>query len=162
MRALPDLAPLAESPSVWAQPTDDWNGIFANEFASSAGEQGFLDNTTPGVFAGMDPISQAIDGLSSALDLAGSVLDILSGDLDLVNLDPIILDYQNQDNLLDSGLSGFTLDYSAIALGFFKNIWDVADELVKYALVGIWDVIQQIIGDIETIFIELNHVLLGV
>jgi hypothetical protein len=159
MRALPDLAPLAESPSVFAQPTDDWNGIFASEFASSAGEQGYLDGTTPGVFAGMDPISQAIDGLSSALDLAGDVLDLLSGDLDLVNLDPVILDYQTQDNLLEAGLNNFTIDQTSILNGFLADLqplWQaflyVINE-VWNALVGALNyviaLIEQILADIS-------------
>lgn len=144
MRPLPDLTDLAESPSVFSQPTDDWNGIFASEFAGMGSEQAGADQQQAITNAGMDPISQGIDGLSSALTLAGDVLDLLSGDLDLVNLDPEIINFQQADSLLDSNLSNFTLDYNTIAGGLFSDIYNVASEVVQFAVDSVKEAISLI------------------
>ena len=44
MRPLPDLTDLEQQPSVFQQGTDDWNSIFANEFAGMTGEQAGADH----------------------------------------------------------------------------------------------------------------------
>ena len=147
MRPLADLTPLDTQPTVWDQSTDDWNGIFANEFAGIDSQQAAADGESPGLFAGMDPISSAIDGLSSALDLAGSVMDLLSGDLDAVNLDPIITEYQGYDSALDSGLNNFAIDQGSILNGFLSDLqplWQAVLYVVQEVINGLLALLAQL------------------
>lgn len=147
MRPLLDLTPLDTQPAVWDQSTDDWNGIFANEFSGIDSQQAAADGESPALFAGMDPISSAIDGLSSALDLTGSVLDILSGDLDAVNLDPVITQFQGYDSALDNGLNNFAIDQGSILNGFLADLqplWQAVLYVVNEVVNAILAVIKQL------------------
>ena len=122
MRPLPDLTDLVQSPSIFNQPTDDFNLAFASEFANSDAQQGALDAGTPGVYLAMDPLSSAIDALGNLINLGGAVLDLLSGDLNLVNLDPEILNFQALDAALDSNLQNPLFDFTAAADSLINSI----------------------------------------
>jgi hypothetical protein len=159
MRPLPDLADLPVQPSVFTQSKDDFNLAFANEFAGENSLQATADGETPAIFAGMDPISQAIDGLSGSLDAAGSVLDLLSGDLELVNLDPIIENFQAQDLALDSNLSNTTFDFTAGATAILNAIlnfgWQILQTVTDW-LQALWDFVRSAIAELEDRITEIQ------
>lgn len=126
MRPLPDLSLLTTQPSVFDQQTDDWNTVFADEFSSSDSQQATLDQTVPGVYSAMDPLSQAIDAIGGIMNDAVNVFDILSGDLDSVNLDPMIQDYMAADASLDAGLDNPPLDFAAAAVSLYNTVFGIA------------------------------------
>ena len=115
MRALPTLTPLDEQPSVFNQPTDDWNSIFTSEFMSIDGEQAGADQQIGQVFPAMDPISSSIDALGAIMDQAGGALDLLTTDLNGVNFDSVILEYQGNESALYAGMDSYSIDSLAIA-----------------------------------------------
>lgn len=127
MRPLPNLTDLAQQPAVFDQSTDDFTQTFASEFTGTDTQQSYLNQQTPDVYAGMDPISQAIDALGAAMNDAVSVFDVLSGDLDSVNLDPIISDFQSQDSALDGNISNLGFDLSAGATILMSAMFSVGN-----------------------------------
>lgn len=152
MRPLPDLTALDQQPSVWDQSTDDWNGIFANEFSGIDAQQQAANQTSAQIFPAMDPISAGIDALSGALDTAGQILDLLSGDLDAVNLDPIITDYQAADLQLDSSLAGQSLDFTGAATALLSNIEVVSASVAQFFDQYLWIDVDQMWLDLEQVW----------
>lgn len=142
MRPLPDLAPLDQQPSVFSQPTDDWNGIFANEFAGTDSQQAASDQQIAQIYPAMDPISQTIDAIGGILDEGTSVLSLLSGDLDLVDLTPEIVNFQQADSLLDSNLSNPVFDFTAAA----ESLLGQMVTLILKGLQYLWDIVRSAIG----------------
>jgi hypothetical protein len=156
MRPLADLTPLPLSPSVFQQPQDDWNSIFADALTATDSNQSAVDGQIPSIYAAMDPISQAIDALGGLVDAGGAILDILSGDLDLVDLTPEILNYQAADTALDSGLSSFTIDVTAVAEAFISFLGQVIGPLIDSIIRIITDTIQAIETEIAGIIDEIK------
>jgi hypothetical protein len=156
MRPLADLTPLPLSPSVFRQPQDDWNSIFADALTATDSNQSAVDGQIPSIYAAMDPISQAIDALGGLVDAGGAILDILSGDLDLVDLTPEILNYQAADTALDNGLSSFTIDVTAVAEAFIGFLTQVIGPLFEDIIRIITDTINTIETEIAGIVDELK------
>ena len=161
MRALPTLTPLDEQPSVFNQPTDDWNGIFTSELASIDGEQAGAEQQIGQIFPAMDPISSAIDALGAIMDQAGGALDLLTSDLNSVNFDSVILEYQGNEASLYNGFDSYSIDSSAIAAGLFNDIWNVASSIVNYALSQIYNVISYLTGLIYDLITKIDVLLQG-
>ena len=145
MRPLPQLDSLSESPSVFQQPTDDWNSIFAEDFTSMASQQSGADQQSNIIFPAMDPLSQAIDALGGILDDATSILGTLSGDLDLVDLVPQILEYQSSDTALATSLDSFTIDTTGISTFFASFATSLVDFMLNNILVPIVDFVNQLV-----------------
>lgn len=151
MRPLPSLNDLSPQPAVYDQQKDGFVQAFASNFnqqdslgsAAAAGQQT--------VYAGLDPISQAIDAVGSMLDEAMNVFDLLSGSLDAVNLDPVIENFRANDQALDSNLSGFTVDTGSIATGLYDDIYNLFSTFAAGLLAIVQDLINTVLTGIEAL-----------
>ena len=162
MRPLPQLDSLSESPSVFQQPTDDWNSIFAEDFTSMASQQSGADQQSNIIFPAMDPLSQAIDALGGILDDATSILGTLSGDLDLVDLVPQILEYQSTDAALANGLDSFSLDTSGASVFFANFATDILNFMINNVITPIVDFINMLVHLVNGLIDQVAQLFIAV
>lgn len=152
MRPLPDLTALNPSPSVFDQSTDDWNSIFAEDFAGMASQQQAADAQSSTIFPAMDPINAAIDALGGLLNDATDILGLLSGDLNTVDLTPEITNFQAADSALDAGLSDVVFDFSGAVTAFINFATLLGQEIIS-VIVGMFEAtlnfIQSEIADLQ-------------
>ena len=156
MRPLPDLSPLPAQPSVYDPSTEGFVSNFASDFQSGDSLATAAGTDQAAVYAGVDPISQAIDAVGAALDLSGSVLDLLSGDLDLVNLDPEILNFQSADSALDAGLDGFAPDLADGAIAILNAMFGIGN-LIEQNVINLFaPQINYLLNEVQYIYFQME------
>lgn len=161
MRPLTQLDSLPQQQPVFNQQTDDFVQAFASNFdqqdaLGSAAASGQTD-----VYAGLDPISQAIDAVGGMLNESANILDLLSGELDAVDLTPEIENFQSADQALDSGLTT-TFDFTAAATSMINSMTSLITSILGPILKYLYDFINGLVFLINQIIVQVGQLFIAV